>query len=210
MNANTQPYVVDISPAERRRTASLVKVRQMKDKGGMGVVAVTGIPPLTKIGTYPGQRYTGAEYGKRREAGLTDGKFAVDFWKPDARGVPRTGYVIDPGNAHGTLLPRFAAAVAPLVNEPGEGGAPNAVWVWNLPKNTLELWSLRAIGAGQEVTLCYGNGGGYVRDYGTSCASRPGEVEPELHVITRPGTRPVPYSSLGNAGVRNATLALRA
>lgn len=205
-NIHADRYVVDISPAERRRTATLVRVKKLQNKG-LGVVAAKNIPAYTLVGTYPGERFTASEYGKRRERGLTDGKFAVDFWKPDVAGSARSGYVIDPGSHDGTLLPRFKHAVAPLVNEPDHRAAPNLIWVWNLPKYSLQLYTLVPVAKGQELTLCYGHGG-YVRDYTTSCVTRPGEVEPELHVVTRPGARPVPFASLGNVGVRHAVRAL--
>lgn len=199
-------YVVDLTAADRRRTAHLVAVKAMPGKGS-GVVARRALPAFTMVAAYPGQRFTTGQYAARRDAGLTDSKFAVDFWRLDARGAVRTGYVIDPGAGDGTLLPRFAAAVAPLVNEPGPEGVPNLIWVWNLPRYRLEHWTFRPVRRGEELTLCYGTGGGYVRSYATACVSKPGEVEPELHVVTRPRARPVPYSLLGNSGVRAAALA---
>lgn len=206
--ANADEYVVKVTATDRRRTAAIARVEPMPGKGGSGVVAVKNIPTMTMVAHYPGQRFTEGQYARRRDEGVTDGKFAVDFWRPTTSGVIRSGYVIDPGNARGGLLPRFAASVAPLVNEPTEGGAPNLLWAWNLPKYRLEYWTLRPVRAGEELTACYGTGGGYVRSYATSCASRPGEVEPELHVVTRPGARPVPHSALGRDGVRAAQLAL--
>lgn len=206
-NKNNRVYVVDLSVADKRRTASLVTVRRMKGKG-WGVKARRDLAAFTMVAVYPGERLTAKQYENKRVQGVSDGKFAVDFWKPDTNGIVRTGYVIDPGNSRGELLPRFSGAVAPLVNEPGPRASPNLVWVWNLPRYRLELWTLKPVRRGEELTVCYGTGGGYVRDYHTSCVSRPGEVEPELHVVTRPGARPVSYSSLGNAGVRAAVRAL--
>lgn len=208
MGGGGDKYVVGVTPHERRRAASLVRVKEFAGGKGAGVVATRDIPAFTMIGAYPGERYTLAEYQKRVDQGHTDGKFAVDFWKPDANGTARSGYVLDPGAPDGTLLPRFAHAVAPLVNEPGERGAPSLVWVWNLPKYRMEHWTRVPVKRGQELTLCYGTGGGYDRSYRTSCVSRPGEVEPQLHVVAVPGGRPVPFSSLGSRGVRAALRAL--
>ena len=206
---NAEHHVVDVSPRERSRSAKLVRVVKVQGKG-MGVVAARDLPPLTFLGTYPGERLTAAEYARRRESGATDGKFAVDFWRPDVNGVVRTNYVVDPGDGHGQLKPRFQHAVAPLINEPGPRASPNVVWVWNLPRYALEHWTIAPVRAGEELTLCYGTAGGYQRSYETSCAgARQGEVEPELHVVTLPGAKPVPFSALGNAGVRGAVLALR-
>lgn len=199
----SESYVVELTAADRRRTASVAEVKKMAGKG-VGLLARRDLPAFTMVAAYPGQRFTERQYAKRREAGLTDSKFAVDFWRLDARGAVRTGYVIDPGSRGGKLLARFSGAAAPLVNEPGPRGAPNLIWVWNLPRYRLEHWTFKPVRRGEELTLCYGTGGGYVRSYATACVSRPGEVEPELHVVTRAGARPVPYSSLGNSGVRAA------
>jgi len=198
---------VDVTPSDRAHARRLVTVVRMGAKG-TGLVAKRDLPAFTALGPYPGELLTSRQHAKRRDAGLTDSKFAVDYWRPNANGV-RSGYVIDPGTAAGTLHPRFSAAVAPLVNEPGLKGTPNVIWIWNLPKDRLELWTSRAVRQGEELTVCYGTDGGYARSYRTACVARQGQVEPELHVITRPRAKPVPYSSLGNAGVRAAWQALR-
>lgn len=196
-------YVVHVTAADRRVAARLVRVKSMPGKGS-GVVAARDIPASTFVAPYPGTLYTLREYEKVQEAGGTDGKFVVDFYKPDVNGFPRSGYVLDPGAAGGVLHPDHKGAIAPLLNEPGEAHAPNMLWVWNLPKYRMEVWTRVPVRAGEELTLCYGLGGGYQRGYRTSCVSRPGEVEPQLHVITRPGGKPLPYSLLGNSGVRDA------
>ena len=196
-------YAVEITAADRARTASVARSTTVAGKG-RGVVAVRALPAMTLIGPYPGERRTAAQFAD----GGGHGKFAVDFFRPGAGGRLLTRYVIDPGDGAGGLAPRFAHAVTPLVNEPGPGERPNLVWAWNLPKYRLEMWTLRAVRPGEELTVCYGTGGGYRRGYATSCVSRQQEVEPVLHVVSSPGTRPVPYSSLGDAGVRRALLAL--
>lgn len=201
-------YVVAMDAADKRRTSRLVAVTPMKGKG-VGVLAKRDIPAFTMVGPYPGERFTMRAYHKRRSAGVTDGKFAVDFWRPEASGIAREGYVVDPGDRAGNLRPRFQGAVAPLVNEPGHSGRPNLIWVWNLPKYRLEQWTFRPVRRGEELTLCYGNDGGYSRSYKTACQSRPGEVEPELHVVTRPGAKPVAWSAMGPADVQAANRALK-
>lgn len=193
-----------LTAADRRVAARLVRVRPLGAKG-LGVLAATDLPAWTFVAPYPGVRYTKAQHAKRVDAGRTDGKFVVDFYRPDVNGVPRSGYVLDPGAVGGGgLHPRFRGAVAPLVNEPDARSPPNLTWVWNLPRYRMELWTAAPVRAGQELTLCYGTGGGYRRDYRTSCVVD--GVEPQLHVVTRAGARPVPYSSLGSVGVRDAII----
>ena len=197
------PAHAAVTAQDRKRSAALVKVVTMPGKG-RGVVALRDIPPATLVGNYPGHRHTLQAHGQRMAQGLTDAKYAISFYKLTSNYNANVSYVLDPGDGRGALLPEFAAAVAPYVNEPDARSGPNLVWVWNLPKYRLEMWTARQVRKGEELTVCYGNGGGYDRSYVTSCAVRPGEVEPELHVVTQPRAKPVPYSSLGNAGVRDA------
>lgn len=200
-------YTVANTAADRRKTAEHARVRAMASKGGQGVVARRDIPAHTLIAPYPGARYTLAEYQKRLTAGLTTGKYAIAFYKPDKTSTARTNYIIDPEGPDGRLLPELAGSAGPLVNEPGPGTGPNLIWVWNLPKYRLELWTARPVAKGEELTACYGNSGDYPRDYSTSCAAPGGRRaarEPELHVVTTPRARPVPYSLLGPQGVRRA------
>lgn len=200
-------YTVALTPADKRRTASLAAVKRMGVKKGQGVVATRDIPAWTLVGPYPGLRTTHPRFATRRDQGHTTGKYAVDFWKPDKNGRAKTGYVMDPGNGEGTLSPQFADAVTPMVNEP-DVTPPNLVWVWNLPKYRMEHWTVVPVRKGEELTICYGTGGGYERDYSTVCVSHPG-VEPQLHVVATPGARPVPYGALGNAGVQRAINSLK-
>lgn len=191
---------------EARRLSTLVGLSEIPGKG-RGVVARVDIPAWTFVGTYPGQRMTEAEYDAAVASGAADPTYAVDFWKPHPRtGRPRGGYLLVPRPAH------LRGAVVPFVNEPTDG-PPSLVWAWNLPRYRLEMWTRVGVPAGQELTVCYGNAGDYPREYSTTCACASGgmaDVEPELHVVTRPGRAPVPYSSLGDAGVAAATRALSA
>lgn len=183
-------YRVVLSAGDVSRSRQLVRVDTVPVKG-KSLVARRDIPAWTMIGAYPGTRYTLQRFVKRREQGLTDGKFGVDFWKASgATGALSTKYVIDPGDATGTLLPEFANAVAPLVNEPDPGQAPSLVWVWNVPKYRIEMWSSKPIRAGEELTICYGDG--YPRGYATGC-TRAG-VEPYLHAIAAGRAKPVHWT----------------
>lgn len=196
-------HVVDLTPDDRALAKRLVRVQRVGAKG-RGVVAARDIPALTLVAPYPGPRFTTRQHALRLERGVTDGTFAIDFWRPDARGAIRAGYVLDPGRTgrpgqpgqprQPELLPRFADAVAPLVNEPGPTGTPNLLWVWNLPRYRLELWTARDVRRGEELTACYGTDGGYERGYRTACVLRQDSVEPQVHVVVRRGARPVPYS----------------
>lgn len=203
---NGDAYVVRLTAADKRRARQLVRVRAFGNGKGRGVVAARDLPAFTMIGPYPGHRYTVAQHDARRAAGLTDSKYAVDFWRPTKAGAIRQGYIVDPGTENGDLKPEFQAAVTPLLNEPGPRGSPNVIWVWNLPRYRLEMWTFVPVAAGSELTICYGTGGGYSRSYLTACVGdRQALVEPQLHVVTRAGARPVPYQQLGDAGVRAAT-----
>lgn len=195
---------IPLHPADARRTAALASVVRMPSKGGMGVVAARDLGARVLVGPYPGRRLTLAAHSTRMRSGVTDGKYAVAFFKFDRGGTPRTNYVVDPGDARGGLLPEFGRAVTPLVNEPGDPGTPNLLWAWNLPKGRMEMWTARPVRKGEELTACYGTGGGYERAYRTACTAAAGDVEPELHVVTRARAKPVPYSSLGLAGIRAA------
>lgn len=174
---------------------------------GRGLVARADLKPYTLIGQYPGHLLTARRHELRMDSGQADGKFAVSFYKPDARGGVRTNYVLDPGDGRGGLLPEFSWALTPLANEPGATGAPNLAWVWNLPKHRLEMWTVRPVRRGEELTVCYGTQGDYKRGYKTACTCGEQRVEPELHVVAAPRMRPVPYSVMGGAaGVRRALL----
>lgn len=192
------------SAAERRRSAGLAGARDMGPGKGRGLVALVDMKPYTLIGQYPGRLLTLRRHELRMSSRQADGKYAVAFYKPDARGGVRTNYVLDPGDGRGGLLPEFSWALTPLANEPGPTGRPNLAWVWNLPKHRLEMWTVRAVRRGEELTVCYGTQGGYKRGYETACACMPGDVEPELHVVAAPRMRPVPYSDIGTGGVRRA------
>lgn len=191
-----------LSAADRRRTSIYVRCTPVRGKG-RGVVAVRDIPAYTMVAPYPGYLLSNAEYTRRLDAHLTTPTYVVAFYKATPSGVLNTKYVLDPGGPDGRLLPEFTGAVAPLINEPGPRDAPNVMWVWNLPKSRMEVWTTRLVTAGEEVVMCYGTGGGYRRGYATSCVTRPC-VEPELHVVTKPRMRPVPYSSVGMQGLQKA------
>lgn len=189
-----RPRVVP-TPSDVDRARRTVRVVDLGAGKGRGLVAATDVPAMTPVGPYPGLVLGEAAYERRVAAGLTDGTYAVTMWSLSKDGRPRSDRVVDPGAPGGGVLPEFAAGVTPFANEPSADVGPNLVWVWNLPRGRMEMWTLRAVRAGEELTVCYGLDGGYARTYATSCVVRPGEVEPELHVVTTPRGKPVPWSS---------------
>lgn len=166
---------------------------------GLGVVASRDLAPHTRVARYPGALRSREEFDNRVARGLTTGRYAVAFYAltPDGRLEDR---VLDPGAAGGRLALRYAASLGPRVNEPGAGARANLVWVWNLPRGSLELWTgARGADRGEELTACYGTAGGYARDYATPC-SRGGAG---LYVVSARGQRPRSLRAVGGlAAVR--------
>lgn len=185
----SEEYKVVPSAEDTRRAGQLVNIVTYPGKG-KSLVARRDIPAWTLLGPYPGTRYTFDQYIKRQGQGLTDGKFGVDFWRVASNGRPSYRYIIDPGDDRGNLLPEFAKAVTPLANEPTTDKLPNLVWVWNIPEYRIEMWTNRAVAAGEELTICYGSE--YSRRYKTSCTRK--GVEPVMHVITWGHPTPVPHT----------------
>lgn len=166
---------VIISAAEKQRAAQLFEVRRTA-YGGKGVFARRNIKDSVLVGTYPGTVYTDKQYAALVKKHPRFDTHAVDFWGVEARtGRIQRTYVITPGSTDGSLVPRFADAVTPYLNEPLPGRMPNAFWVWNLAKHVVEVHTYRRIPAGEEVCICYGNM--YARSYPTACTSlRPKDI----------------------------------
>lgn len=171
---------------------------------GMGVVAIRDLQPYTRITRYPGALRMYDDFQARVARGLTTGRYAISFFGVTATGDLALDRVIDPGAGGDRLAARYAASLGPRVNEPGTGGVPNLVWVWNVPSYSLELWTgASPVAKNAELTVCYGMEGGYERSYTTPC-TQPG-TEPELHVVLKRGEKPRPLSVAGgiNAVRRN-------
>ena len=166
---------------------------------GLGVVATRDIAPFTFVAEYPGHRMSRRQFDLRAAAGKTTGRYAVAHYSVDSRGRLDLDHVVDPGISRGRLSARHAGRLGPRINEPGcghRGGAPNLVWVWNVPDYRVELWTgPRRVAKGAELTACYGTSGGYRRTYCTPCTDS--AVEPPLHVILRAGDRPAPLGDVG-------------
>lgn len=160
---------------------------------GLGVVASRDLAPHTRVARYPGALRTPEEFEDRVGRGLTAGRYAMGFYALGPRGSLEDR-VLDPGAAGGRLAARYAASLAPRVNEPDPGTRPNLVWVWNLPRAALELWTgARGADRGEELTACYGRGRGYARNYATPC-TRSG---PGLYVVLARGQRPRSLRAVG-------------
>ncbi len=177
--------------AEHRLTADQIKdvaskvaLRHITGKG-LGLVARRALPAHTRIGVYGGKVYSSSEHEQLTGSGATTGKYAIEFYKRSSNGRARGGYIMDPGVGN-VMHPTHANVLAAFINEPAVDQVPNVVWVRNYTTNTMELWTTRAVRAGEEVTVCYGDE--YPRKYKTPCTARPGH----LHYVSDSVTRPMP------------------
>jgi hypothetical protein len=121
------------------------------------------------IGVYPGNRRSEKEhaektarYAERHAIDLDQAKrkasaYVLSLKRPDP------GYVLDPADEEGVLLPEFSTSLALLVNENPPGAVPKASFVWNAPRNRYEVWLRQAVAQDEEIYLFYGSQ--YFRDY---------------------------------------------
>jgi len=172
-----------LTDAQVRDIASKVALRHIAGKG-LGLVARRDLPPHTRVGVYGGKVYSAAAHRALTSAGGTTGKYSVDFYRRTRDGKVRSGYIMDPGTGN-TMHPRHANVLAAFINEPGVGQTPNVTWVRNDDAGTMELWTTKAVKAGQELTACYGED--YPRGYKTPCTRHPGR----LHHLRRGVLAPV-------------------
>lgn len=167
-----------------RDVGSKVALRHISGKG-LGLVARRALPAHTRIGVYGGKVYSASEHEQLTGSGATTGKYAIDFYKRSRDGKPRGGYIMDPG-VRNIMHPTHANVLAAFINEPASHQVPNVVWVRNYESDTMELWTTRAVRAGEEVTVCYG--ADYPRKYKTPCTSQGGF----LHYVSESVPRPMP------------------
>jgi hypothetical protein len=121
------------------------------------------------IGVYPGIRRSEKEhaektarFAERHDVDLDAAKrrmaaYVLSLKRPDP------GFVLDPTDAEGVLLPEFSTSLALLVNENPPGAVPKASFVWNSPRNRYEVWLRQAAAQDEEIHLYYGSQ--YFRDY---------------------------------------------
>lgn len=150
---------------------------------GLGLVARRDLPAHTIIGMYAGQVYRSQDHQRLVKNGLADAKYTIDFFKHMPDGRVDAGYIMDPANE---MKKKHSNVLAAFINEPSDRQRPNVVWVRNYDSNTMQLWTMRPVKKGEELTACYG--AEYPRRYTTSCTRRP----QFLHFYRRGMVRPQP------------------
>jgi hypothetical protein len=121
------------------------------------------------MGTYPGLRMSKEE--NARKVAQYAAQHGVDHQTAVRHTVAYTlslrdhdpGYVLDPTDEQGTLLPEFIPCLVCYINEPPPGCPSKAAFVYNQPRQRYEVWLLQAVQQDEEVYLYYGKH--YVRDY---------------------------------------------
>ena len=155
---------------------SLFKVDIVRGHG-LGVVAKKDIKPLVKVGTYPGYVYTNEEHERLVESGeIKNSTYALDFFNVSVRLEKRRRrrisrlvegrHTIDP-STKGGVDSKFSDALCLRLNEPSGVRKANCIWVINLVRRTLEVWTYSPIKKNEELTVCYGES--YPRTYRTTC-----------------------------------------
>ena len=135
---------------------------------GKGVFATEDLPANAFVGAYPGRVYRDREFVKMVEEGRRTGEYAVAFFQIRPTGtIDYKNLTIDPTNGPGRIDPRFAASACLYVNEPTAPLGPNLMWVINVVRNRIEMYTYSSVKKGHELLICYG--GAYARGYKTSC-----------------------------------------
>ena len=180
------PSVPEVVPSlqDNERQIKMVTLDSIEGKG-LGVRAVEDIPEGTCLGPYPGKVYTMKDHMALKVQGKVDDQYAIEFWDSTPGGTIREGLVVNP-MLEGRSLPDKYMCAAPFVNEPGPEDTPNLAWVWNFPKHRVEMWTIRDVKKGEELTICYGQA--YPRGYKSNC-TQPGVEAPRM-AIGREGDTP--------------------
>ena len=137
-----------------------------------GVFARRSIPAADCslfMGTYPGLRMSREESAQKITRYVA--RYGVDRQVAIRQTVAYTlslrdrdpGYVLDPTDEDGNLLPEFIPYLVCYINEPPPGCPCKAAFVYNQPRKRYEIWLLQAVQQEEEVFLYYGSH--YVRDY---------------------------------------------
>jgi hypothetical protein len=121
------------------------------------------------IGVYPGYRRTIKELTAKSRR-ISDRAFqekhpAVQCATPYAfwLGSYDPGYVLDPTDEDGELLPEFAPFIVSYAHEPPPKIHQTAAFVYDRPRQRYEVWLMNPVERDEEVFLYYGNH--YLRDY---------------------------------------------
>jgi hypothetical protein len=121
------------------------------------------------IGAYPGVRRSekeheekAARFAARRgvepdAAKRSMSPYVLSLKRPDP------GYVLDPTDEDGAILPEFSGGIVLYLNENPPGAVPKATFVWNVPRRRYELWLQKAAAQDEEIYVYYGSQ--YFRDY---------------------------------------------
>jgi len=179
----TGVHVYRVFPPEVASNSHDFEVRRVahNDRRMRGVFARRSISPAECslfMGTYPGHRMS------KEENALKVAHYAAQHRVDHQAAVRQTvaytlslrehdlGYVLDPTDEQGTLLPEFIPYLVCYINEPPPGCPCKAVFVFNQPRNRYEIWLLQAVQQDEEVYLYYGKH--YVRDYPISAGANDG------------------------------------
>ena len=121
------------------------------------------------MGVYPGYRM------KKEDNALKVTRYAAQHAVGHLTAVRQTvaytlslrdhdpGYVLDPTDDNGNLLPEFTPYLVCYINEPPPERPAKAAFVYNQPRRRYEVWLLQAVEQDEEVYLYYGRH--YMRDY---------------------------------------------
>jgi hypothetical protein len=121
------------------------------------------------MGSYPGYRRS------KEESALKVARYADRHSVEKLTAIQKTGaytlslrdhdpgYVLDPTDDNGELLPKFIPYLVCYINEPPPGFTAKAAFVYNQPYLRYEVWLLQTVEQDEEVHLYYGKY--YIRDY---------------------------------------------
>lgn len=170
------------------------------------VVATADIPKDTFVATYPGWVYHEDDYKFLWHAGHRSMVYSIQSFRINRdTGAVDWNWILDPTDGVDHVAPEFRNSLAPFLNEPSAGQRPNLGWVYNFDDETVELWTIRAVRAGEELLLCYGAGyraEGYGRSYKTGCRPLPTER------FRIGGAPPRPIDSIGAKELNRARKAV--
>jgi len=167
-------YVYRVFPQEVTSNSHDFEVRRVahNDRQMCGVFARQSIGAAECslfMGIYPGHRMSREENARKvahfavqngvdyRTAVRQAGAYTLSLREHDQ------DHVLDPTDEQGSLLPEFIPYLVCYLNEPPPGCVSKAAFIFNQPRNRVEVWLLQAVQQDEEVYLYYGTH--YLRDY---------------------------------------------